>query len=327
MQIDLLRRREFITLLGGAAAARPLAAHAQQARPMPRIGYLSFAFGSLGTDAFREGLRGFGYVEGQNVLLEDRRAAKPGQLDDLAAELVVSKVDIIVCGGSQATRAALAQTKTIPIVTLSSDPVAVGFVASLAKPGGNVTGVSLLAPEVAGKRLALLKEVIPSITRVAVLWNPDDPTVRLSVEETRAAAARLVLTLQILETHDADAIDGAVLAAANEHAQALVLMPTPLYDGRAERIAGLAIGKQLPTLYFSKEAVKLGILMSYGPDLVATIHRQAYFVDRILKGASPADLPVEQPTKFELAVNLRTAKTLGLEIPDKLLATADLVIE
>jgi putative ABC transport system substrate-binding protein len=322
-----MRRREFIGLFGGAAAGWPLVARAQQTKAMPRIGYLSFAFGSLGADAFREGLSGFGYVEGQNVLVEDRRAGKPSQLDDLAAELVVSKVDIIVCGGSQATRAALAQTKTIPIVTLSSDPVAVGFVASLAKPGGNVTGVSLLAPELAGKRLALLKELIPSIIRVAVLWNPDDPTVHLSVEETKAAAASLVLTLQILETRDADAIDGAVLAAANERAQALLLMPTPLYDGRAEHIAGLAMGKRLPTLHFSKEAVKLGILMSYGPDLVATIRRQAYFVDRILKGAKPADLPVEQPTRFELTVNLKTARALGLTIPATLLATTDEVIE
>jgi putative ABC transport system substrate-binding protein len=323
-----MRRRNFVIgVIGSAAASSPLAGRAQQAKPMPRIGYLSFAFGSLGADAFREGLRGFGYVEGQNVLVEDRRAGKPSHLDDLAAELVVSKVDIIVCGGSQATRAALAQTRTIPIVTLSSDPVAVGFVASLAKPGGNVTGVSLLAPEVAGKRLALLKELIPSITRVAVLWNPDDPTVRLSLEETKAAAARLVLTLQILETRDADAIDGAVLAAANERAQALVLTPTPLYDGRAERIAELAMGKRLPTLHFSKEAVKLGILTSYGPDLVATIRRQAYFVDRILKGAKPGDLPVEQPTKFELTLNLKTARALGFAIPPMLLATADEVFE
>ena len=248
-------------------------------------------------------------------------------MDALAAELIASKVAIIVCGGSQATRAALAQTKTIPIVTLSSDPVAVGFVASLAKPGGNVTGVSLLAPEVAGKRLQLLKQLIPSIARVAVLWNPDDPTVHLSVEETRAAAATLALTLQILETRSADAMDGAVLAASNARAEAVVLMPTPLFDGRADEIARLAIQQRLPTLYSSKEAVKVGILMSYGADLVAVIRRQAYFVDRILKGAKPADLPVEEPTKFELAINLNTAKTLGLTIPDNLLATADEVIE
>jgi putative tryptophan/tyrosine transport system substrate-binding protein len=187
--------------------------------------------------------------------------------------------------------------------------------------------VSLLAPEVAGKRLALLKRLIPSIERVAVLWNPDDPTVHLSVEETKAAAMRLAITLQILETPDADAIDRAVLAATSAGAQALVLLPTPLYDGRAERIANLATRQQLPTLYFSKETVKLGILLSYGPDLIATFRRQAYFVDRILKGAKPADLPVEQPTKFELVINLKTAKALGLTIPETLLATADQVIE
>jgi putative ABC transport system substrate-binding protein len=321
-----MRRREFITL-GSAAVAWPLAARAQQTRPLPRIGYLSVGFGSLGADAFREGLRDFGYVEGQNLLVEYRRAGEPGQLDGLAAELIARKVEIIVCGGSQATRAALQQMKTIPIVTLSSNPVAVGFVASLAKPGGNVTGVSLLAPEVAGKRLQLLKQLIPSIVRVAVLWNPDDPTVHLSVEETQAAAATLALTLQILQTRNADAIDGAVLAASSERAEALVLMPTPLFDGRAEQIARLAIQKRLPTLYVSKEAVKVGILMSYGADLVATIRRQAHFVDRILKGAKPADLPVEEPTKFELAINLNTAKTLGLTISDNLLATADEVIE
>ena len=322
-----MKRRQFIMLFGGTAVSWPLAGRAQQARPLPRIGYLSVGFGNLGADAFREGLRDFGYVEGQNVLVEYRRAGEQGQLDALAAELIARKVEIIVCGGSQATRAALQQTKTIPIVTLSSNPVAVGFVASLANPGGNVTGVSLLAPEVAGKRLQLLKQLIPSVARVAVLWNPDDPTVHLSVEETQAAAATLALTLQILETRNADAIYTAVLAALNERAEAVVLMPTPLFDGRAEQIAHLAIQKRLPTLYFSKEAVKVGILMSYGPDIVATIRRQAYFVDRILKGAKPGDLPVEEPTKFELALNLNTAKTLGLAIPPVLLALADEVIE
>jgi putative ABC transport system substrate-binding protein len=312
---------------GSAATCWPFAARAQQQKPMPRIGYLSFAFGNLGAEAFREGLRALGYVEGQNVLLEDLRAGKPSQLDDLAAELVVSKVDIIACGGSQATRAALAQTKTIPIVTLSSDPIAVGFVGSLAKPGGNVTGVSLLAPDLAGKRLALLKELIPSVTNVALLWNPDDPTVHLSVEESKAAAARLLLTLQILETREAGAIQGAITAAANERTQALVLMPTPLYDGQAQQIAELAMSMRLPTVHFSKHAVQRGILMSYGPDLLATIRRQAYFVDRILKGAKPADLPVEQPTTFELAINLKTAKVLGLAVPSTLLTTADEVIE
>jgi putative ABC transport system substrate-binding protein len=322
-----MRRRDFVIRTGSAAACWPVAARAQEREPRPRVGYLSFAFGGLGADAFREGLRALGYVEGQNVLLEDRRAGKPSQLDDLAAELVVSKVDIIVCGGSQATRAALAQTKTIPIVTLSSDPIAVGFVGSLANPGGNVTGVSLLAPELAGKRLALLKELIPSVTNVALLWNPDDPTVHLSVEESKAAAATLLLTLQILETREAGAIQAAIRAAANERTQALVLMPTPLFDGQAQQIAELAMSMRLPTVHFSKHAVQRGILMSYGPDLLATIRRQAYFVDRMLKGAKPADLPVEQPTTFELAINLKTARVLGLSVPSTLLTTADEVID
>jgi putative tryptophan/tyrosine transport system substrate-binding protein len=322
-----VKRRQFITLFGGTAVAWPFAARAQRAGSLPRIGYLSIGFGGVGADAFREGLRDFGYVEGQNVLVEYRRAGEQGQLDALAAELVTRKVEIIVCGGSQATRAALQQTRTIPIVTLSSNPVAVGFVASLANPGGNVTGVSLLGPEVAGKRLQLLKQLIPSVARVAVLWNPDDPTVHLSVEETQAAAATLALALQILQTRNADAINAAMVAASNAGAEAVVLLPTPLFDGGAEQIAHLAIQKRLPTLYFSKEAVKVGILMSYGPDIVASIRRQAYFVDRILKGAKPGDLPVEEPTKFELALNLNTAKTLGLAIPPVLLALADEVIE
>ena len=322
-----MKRREFIAALSGMAIARPSGLGAQQTRPLPRIGWLSIANSRI-EDAFRQGLRDFGYVEGQNLLVEYRSAGKtPGQLDGFAAELVALKVDVIAANSSRTTRAAFDQTKTIPIVTLSTNPVGLGFVASLAKPGGNVTGVSLLAPEVAGKRLQLLKQLIPSIARVAVLWNPDDPTVHLSVEETRAAAATLALTLQILETRSADAMDGAVLAASNARAEAVVLMPTPLFDGRADEIARLAIQQRLPTLYSSKEAVKVGILMSYGADLVAVIRRQAYFVDRILKGAKPADLPVEEPTKFELAINLNTAKTLGLTIPDNLLATADEVIE
>src|SRR5262249_8375343 len=203
-------------------------AHSKQSR-CPRIGYLSMSLGGLGEDAFRQGLRDFGYVEGKNLLVEYRRAGETaGQLDGFVAELIARKVDVIVTGGSQATRAALRQTKTIPIVALSSDPVGLGFVASLAKPGGNVTGVSLQAPEVAGKRLQLLKQLVPSITKVAVLWNPDDPAVHLSLEQTQAAAPTLALSLQILEARDADAIDGPLLAASNAGAEAVVVLPTPL---------------------------------------------------------------------------------------------------
>ncbi len=323
-----MKRRKFIAILGGMTVARPFAARAQQPMRVPRIGRLSVGSSDQDEDAFRGGLHDFGYVEGQNLLVEYRRAGGPaGPLDALAAELVALQVEIIVAASSQPTRAALQQTKTIPIVTLSTNPVGLGFVASLAKPGGNVTGVSLLGPEVSGKRLQLLKQMIPSIARVAVLWNPDDPAAHFSVEESKAAAATLALSLQILEAPTAEAIDSALLAASREHAEAVVLLPTPLFDKCAEQIANVALQKRLPTLYFSKEAVKPGVLMSYGADLLAAIRRQAYFVDRILKGTKPADLPVEQPSKFELAINLRTAKALGLSIPQTLLATADEVIE
>ena len=281
-----MKRREFIAALGGMAVARPSGLGAQQARPLPRIGRLSIGNSQI-EDAFRQGLRDFGYVEGQNLLVEYRRAGETsGQLDGFAAELIALKVDVIVAASSQTTRAAFNQTKTIPIVTLSTNPVGLGFVASLAKPGGNVTGMSLLGPEVSGKRLQLLKQAVPGVTRVAVIWNPDDPAAHFSVEELQTAAAALGLKLQVLEGRNANAIDGALQAAANAQAEAVVLLPTPLFDGLADQIAGLAMRRRLPTLYFSKEPVKAGILMSYGPDILAASRRQAYFVDRILKGQS-----------------------------------------
>ena len=322
-----MKRREFIVALGGMAIARPSGLWAQQARPLPRIGWLSIGNSRI-EDSFRQGLHDFGYVEGQNLLVEYRGAEKtPGQLDGFAAELIALKVDAIVAGSSQTTRAAFNQTKTIPIVTMSTNPVGLGFVASLPKPGGNVTGVSLLGPEVSGKRLQLLKQAIPGVTRVAVVWNPDDPAAHFSIEESQTAAAALGLKLQVLEGRNADAIDGALQAAANAQAEAVVLLPTPLFDGLAKQIADLAIQRRLPTLFFDKEAVKIGMLMSYGADPYAASRRQAYFVDRILKGTKPADLPVEQPEKFELAINQKTAKALGLNVPESLLATADDVIE
>jgi putative ABC transport system substrate-binding protein len=322
-----MKRREFIAALGGMAITRPSGLCAQQARPLPRIGRLSIGNSRI-EDAFRQGLGDFGYVEGQNLLVEYRGVGKtPVQLDRFAAELIALKVDAIVAGSSQTTRAAFNQTKTIPIVTLSTNPVGLGFVATLAKPGGNVTGVSLLGPEVSGKRLQLLKQAVPGVTRVAVIWNPDDPAARFSVEESQTAAAVLGLTLQVLEARNADAIDGALEAAMNAQAGAVVLLPTPLFDGPAAKIAGLAMRRRLPTLFFDQEAVKTGMLMSYGADIYAASRRQAYFVDRILKGTKPAELPVEQPTKFELAINQKTAKALGLNVPESLLASADEVIE
>ena len=322
-----MKRREFITSLAGLALARPSGLCAQQARPLPRIGRLSIGNSQI-DDAFRQGLRDFGYVEGQNLLVEYRSAGNtPSQLDGFAAELIALKVDAIVAGSSQTTSAAFNQTKTIPIVTLSTNPVGLGFAASLAKPGGNVTGVSLLGPEVSGKRLQFLKQAVPGITRVAVIWNPDDPAAHFSVEESQTAAAGLGLNLQVLEARNADAVDVALEAAANAQAEAVVLLPTPLFDGLAKQIAGLALLRRLPTLFFDKEAVKNGMLMSYGADILAASRRQAYFVDRILKGTKPADLPVEQPDKFVLAINQKTAKALGLNVPESLLGSADEVVE
>jgi putative ABC transport system substrate-binding protein len=326
-----MKRREFITLIGAAAAPSvwPLVGRAQQPNRIARVGVLvPVSAASPIEDAFRQGMRDLGYVDGQNVMLEYKAAeGRTDLLPRLAAELIAAKVDVIFATGSEATSAARMQTKTIPIVMTSSNPVGLGFVASLARPGGNITGLSILGPEVSAKRLELLKELIPGIVHVAACWNPNDPAARFSVRESEAAAQVLMVKLQILETRELDAFDGAFQAAARANAQAVILLPAPLMTRNAERIASLAIQYRLPSLFYAGEAAKAGGLISYGASLIDLTRRAAYFVDRILKGANPADLPVEQPTKFELVINLKTAKTLGLEIPAKLLALADEVIE
>ena len=274
--------------------------------------------------AFRQGLRDLGYVEGQNLFFEDRTDSLPSH----AVDLVKLKVDVIFAmGGSEATRAARQETTDIPIVTISSNPVGLGFVASLARPGGNVTGLSLLAPEVSGKRLELLKQVVPGIARVALLWNPNDPGAAFSSKETQAAGATLSLKFQILETRDGNAFDDAFQAATKEDAEAVIPLPAPLIDRNAERIAALALKHRLPSIYHTDSLPRAGGLMSYGVNLIDVYRRAAYYVDRILKGSRPADIPVEQPTKFELVINLKTAKALGLTVPPTLLARADEVIE
>jgi putative ABC transport system substrate-binding protein len=324
-----MKRREFITLLGGAAAAWPLAARAQQAGRVRRVGVLTMgAEVSPFEAAFQQALADLGYVVGQNLLLEYRRAAfKVDRLPQLATELVAANVDVILAAGSEPTGALQRQTSTIPIVMTSSNPVGLGFVASLARPGGNITGLSLLSPELAGKRLELLKELIPGLTKVAVFWNPNDPATAFSVQETQVAAGTLTIKLQILEIRDVDAFDDAFRAAGSENAAAVILLPAPLMSRNAGLAARLAMQRRLPTLFSSDDAVRNGVLISYGPSLTAIYRRAAYFVDRILKGANPGDLPVEQPTKFELAINLKTAKARGLEVPPTLLARADEVIE
>jgi putative tryptophan/tyrosine transport system substrate-binding protein len=259
-----VKRRAFITLLGGAAAARPLAARAQQAGKVWRIGWLSGSSREA-VAGFRQGLRDFGYIEGQNLIIEYRSAAERADRQaELAAELVAAKVDVIFAAGSEATRAARQKTTTIPIVMTSTNPVGLGFVASIARPGGNVTGLSLLGPETGGKRLQLLKEMIPRVAKVAVLRNPDDPAAQFSLKETQAAAETLMVKLQILEARDVDAFDGAFLAATKEGCDAAVLLPAPLMSRNAARIADLAMQRRMPTLFYSEDSVKAGELVSYG---------------------------------------------------------------
>jgi putative tryptophan/tyrosine transport system substrate-binding protein len=321
-----MRRREFIGLLGSAAAGLPFAARAQQQPQRTwRIGILGSATVPLPfRDAFQQGMRDRGYVEGQNLIIEDRADSSPSH----AADLVKLRVDVIfAAGGSQATRAARQETTDIPVVTISSNPVVLGFVASLARPGGNVTGLSLQTPEVSGKRLELLKKMVPRIATVALLGNPNDPGTVYQLQETQAAAVVLALNVQLFETRDDNAFEDAFRAAAKKDAEAVVPLPAPLMDASAGRIAELALKHRLPTMYHTDVLPRAGGLMSYGVSLVSVYKRAAYYVDRILKGSKPADLPVEQPTKFDLIINLRTAKALGLEVPPLLLAIADEVIE
>jgi putative ABC transport system substrate-binding protein len=323
-----MRRREFMTLLSGTAAAWPLAALAQT-HPVPRIGFLSVnPPGSIYAKAFLQGLRDLGYVEGQNVIIEYRDTiGRSDRLSAVAAELVKAGVDVIFANGSEATSAARQVTTSIPIVMTSSNPLGLGFVASLARPEGNITGVSLMAPEGSGKRLELLKEIVPGLVNIAVFWNPNDPGAASSLKETAAAAEAKGLKLQVLKISDGNSIDAAFEDSVKLGAQAVILLPAPQIGMYTQQIADLALKNRLPSMYISDGFPKAGGLVSYGVNVTALFRRAAYYVDRILKGAKPADLPVEQPTNFELVINLKTARALGLFIPPTLLATADEVIE
>jgi putative ABC transport system substrate-binding protein len=325
----MIGRREFITLVGGAAATLPLAARAQRLDRVWRIGVLSFGSADAPNNlAFRQGLRDLGYVEGQNLLVEHREyGSRREKLADLAAELVKLKVDVIFASGSESARAARQASTTIPIVTTSTNPLGLGFIASLARPGGNVTGLSLMGPDVSGKRLQLLQEIVPGLAKVALLWDPGDPGAEFSVKETQAAAEALSLKVEVLETRRSDDFDAAFQVVAKDGANAVIPLPAPLMNPNLERIAQFALGHGLATMYFNDDLPKAGGLASYGVSLAAVNRRAAYYVDRILKGANPADLPVEQPTKLDLVINLKTARALGLTVPPNLLASADEVIE
>jgi len=315
--------------------ALPFSARAQQPKKVPRIGYLSgndAATESARVEAFRLALRERGHIEGQNISIESRYAdGKNNRLPELAAELVRLKVDIIVvAGGDPQIRAAKNATKTIPIVMMGqgSDPVEAGFVESLAHPGGNLTGLTLLNTELGGKRLELLKEAVSKLARVAVLYDPTNPPSVIEVKEVLPVAARaLKLTLQPWEARVADGF-GRVFAALNkERPDGLYVPGSALMNTNQKRIVGFALTNRLPSVFTSKDAVDAGGLFYYGADRAENYRRVAYFVDRILKGTKPADLPVERPMKFEFVINLKTAKQIGITIPQWTLMKADKVIQ
>jgi putative ABC transport system substrate-binding protein len=338
----VISRRRFLT--GVAIALAPIGAKAaaqeykaQQPAKIPRIGYL--VIGSPESPetravlaAFRQGLREHGYVEGQNIVIEYRAAeGKIERLPGLAIELVSLKVDLIVAGSTPVARAAQQATKTIPIVaSVMGDPVGDGLVASLARPGGNITGLTFLGPELVPKRIDLLKQTLPKVSRVAILWHPgafSERTNQDMLKGAEAAARTLGVQLQLAEVGGPDELDRAFSTMTKERAEALVQFPSTMLFNERKRIVDLAAKRRLPSMFGAREFVELGGLISYGASITDLIRRSAAHVDKILKGARPADLPVEQPTKFELVINLKTAKALGLTIPPSLLQRADEVIQ
>jgi len=306
-------------------------AEAQQPKKVARIGLLSYNSASLQAPrvkTFREGLRDIGYIEGQNITIEYRYAdGKPDRLPALAAELIHLKVDVIVTLGEDATRPAKEATSTIPIVmTQDSDPVGSGFVASFARPGRNITGLTTLSPELSGKRLELLKEVVPKLALVAVLWDPTNSGSALGFRETEVAAQSLRVKLQSLEVRKPEDFDSAFRAVTESRAGAFMNLGGPLFNRYRKRIVDFVVKNKLPAIHHRREFVEEGGLMTYDTSQSDRDRRAAIFVDKILKGAEPADLPVEQPMKFEFIVNLKTAKQIGLTIPPNVLVRADKVI-
>jgi len=316
-----------------ALLAAPLAAEGQQFAKIPRIGFLSpHSASDVGVSrlgAFRQGLRELGYVEGQTIAIESRWAeGKYDRLPGLATELVGLKVDVIVTYAPPAIQAAKQATATIPIVMAGIvDPVATGFVASLARPGGNITGLSLMAPDLVGKQLEMLKGIVPKVSRIALLGNPTNTGNAPQVRYAQDAARALKVQLQPLEASSSSEIDSAFAAMTRERAGAVIVLVDAMFSDQRNRIADLAVKRRLPSVYGLPEHAEAGGLMFYGGDDRDRFRRAAIYVDRILKGAKPADLPVEQPTRFELVINLRTAKALGLTIPPALLQRADQVIQ
>ena len=326
------RRRLVLALIVGALAA-PVASFAQQPAKIARVGFLYPGFpdgvGSVGLRALRDGLHELGYVEGKNLQLELRWGeGKIERLPALATELVQLKVDVIVAATSPSVVAARQATRTIPIVMpTSSDPAGDGLVASLAHPGGNITGLSIMSPELGEKRIQMLKELFPRVSHpMAVLWNPDYVGMRARFEQARVSAPAVGLTVRSVEVRDTRELDAAFEAITREHPEALLLLVDPFTFSQRSRIVEFAAEQRIPAMYETSDFVDVGGLISYGPIVADQYRRAAAYVDKILRGAKPADLPIEQPTKFELAINMRAAKALGIKFPESILR-ADKVIE
>jgi putative tryptophan/tyrosine transport system substrate-binding protein len=320
-------KKTIIALLIGLALAS--LAEAQQPKKIPRVGFLGGASGEANLRDLRRGLRELGYVEGKNIIIEYR--VSKGEFDRfhaLAAELVRLKVDVIVTQGTPAAAAAKNATSTIPIIMSGgTDPVATGLVQSLARPGGNITGVTIMNEELAGKRLELLKETSPKVSRLGVLWNSTNPGTAVVFKQTQAAAQELSLSLQSLEVKTVNDLQGAFDAATRRGVNGLVLLAAAPIASHLKLVADLAVKNRLPSTYDRSEFVDAGGLMSYGPNVPNISRRAATYVDKVLKGANPGDLPVERPTKFEFVINLKTAKQIGLTIPQSVLFRADRVIK
>jgi putative tryptophan/tyrosine transport system substrate-binding protein len=327
-----MQRREFITLFGGILAAWPLAARAQQPAKIPRIGFLGNSTATMEANLIgplRDGLRELGYEEGRNVIIEFRWAdGKYDQFPALVAELLAAKVDVIITAGTPATLAIKKATSTVPLVFIAvGDPVGTGVVPNLGRPGGNITGLSSIAPDLEGKRLELLREVVPKLSHVAFFLNPANAFHTASMRQARVAAQSLGIKLQPMEVNKSEQLDGAFASIVKEKPDALLILADRVFLHNRKRMMEFAIQQRLPSVNAYRELVEAGGLISYGPSYEDMHRRAAVYVDKILKGTKPADLPIEQPTKFTLLINLKTAKTLGLTVPPTLVARADELIE
>ena len=328
----VMERRAFMAMLTGGIVVSPLAGEAQKAGKVYRVGFLGNSSAALKANLvgpFREGLRELGYVEGRNIVIEYRWAeGKYERFPALIAELAALNVDVIVTAGTPAALAVKRTTPSIPLVMAAvGDPIGVGLVASLARPGGNVTGLSAIAPELEGKRLELLREVVPKLSHIAVLWNPDNPFHAGSVKETRAAAQVLGIKAQLVSVRISEEFPAAFAAIVRERPGALLVLADRIFLHNRARIVDFGAKHRLPGVYPYRELVEAGGLMSFGPSYPGMHRRAAHYVDKILKGSKPADLPVEQPATFELIINLKAAKALGLTIQPSLLQRADELIQ